>query len=75
MLWRLVDRQQAVQTEAKSTLKHMPPKISTPKKKKEDKAGIIEAVKTPLGLCALIVLVIEGILAAISIRLSGWDLT
>jgi hypothetical protein len=43
-------------------------------KKKEGKASIIEAVKTPLALCALIVLVIEGILAAISVRLTGWDL-
>jgi nucleoside 2-deoxyribosyltransferase len=53
----------------------MPPKNVSSATRKEDRGGIIEAVKTPLGLCALIVLIIEGILGAISLRLTGWDLT
>jgi len=53
----------------------MADKNASQEKSKTGKATIIEAVRTPLGLCALIVLVIEGILGVLSTRLSGWDLT
>lgn len=52
-----------------------PPKTKNPPDEKESKTGIIAAVKTPLGLCALIVLVIEVILGGIALRLEGGDLT
>jgi hypothetical protein len=38
-------------------------------------AGIIEAVKTPLGLFALVVLVIEAVLAALAVKAEGRDFT
>lgn len=38
-------------------------------------AGIIDAVKTPIGLFALVVLVIEAVLAALAVKAEGWDFT